>query len=362
MTWPGTAAGPQEAVAAGAGQLQEASGGSALAAAHPGGAAGTKGRRPTAGPWTRFLLRRTGRLLASLACLVVASFALIHFVPGDPVRAALGVTAPVELVESRRRLLGLDRPILEQFWSYLSGLLHGDLGTSLTSSLPVSKVIGDRFVSTAVLAGLAFAVVMVVALPLGMLLGILTRDGRRRRLELAFVALANTLTGIPSFLLAVGAVTLFSVGLSLLPVAGRSGPGSWVLPVFTLAAGPAATLALIVRVETLRVLSQDYMRTARAKRLPTRLLYLRHALPNMLTAALTLGGLLLGGLVAGTVLVENVFAWPGLGTTIVGSINSKDYPLVQGVVLVLGGAVLVINLVVDLLVAVFDPRSTVLET
>lgn len=313
-------------------------------------------------PWRRFLLRRALRLCLSVAVLVVGTFALIHLVPGDPVRAALGITAPVELVETRRTMLGLDRPLPEQFWSYVTGLLSGDLGTSMSSGLPVAQIIADRFPSTLRLAALAFAVVMLLAIPVGMALGVATRDGRRRQLELGFVASSNALVAVPGFLLAVGSVWVFAVLLDVLPVAGKSGPESWILPVVALAAGPAASLALIVRVEMLRVLGQDYMRTARAKRLPARLLYLRHALPNMLTAALTLGGLLLGGLVAGTVLVENVFAWPGLGTTIVGSINQRDYPVVQGVVLVLGAAVLLINLVVDLLIGLIDPRSTILES
>ena len=311
--------------------------------------------------WGRFLLRRVGRLAASLAVLAVAAFALIHVVPGDPVRASLGITAPPELVEARRTLLGLDRPLLAQFGSYLTGLAQGDLGISLSSGQPVTQVISDRFPNTATLAALAFVTVMLVSLPLGMALGVATRDGRRRRLELAFVAVSNVITAVPSFLLAVAGVTLFAVTLGAFPVAGRDGPSSYVLPVLALSLGPAASLALIVRVETLRVLRQDYMRTARAKRLPARLLHLRHALPNLLTAALTLGGLLFGGLVAGTVLIESVFAWPGLGATIVGSIAEKDYPVVQGVVLVLGATVLVINLAVDVIVGIVDPRSTVLE-
>jgi peptide/nickel transport system permease protein len=134
-----------------------------------------------------------------------------------------------------------------------------------------------------------------------------------------------------------------------------------VFPVVALAVGPTAALARIVRVETLRVLAMDYMRTARSKRLPTHRLYVRHALPNLLTASLTIGGLLVGSLVAGTVLVENVFAWPGLGMTFVDSISQKDYPLVQGIVVVLGTGVLLINLLVDVLLAVLDPRSTIKE-
>jgi peptide/nickel transport system permease protein len=160
----------------------------------------------------------------------------------------------------------------------------------------------------------------------------------------------------------VGLVYVFGVTLGWAPVAGRSGPGSYVLPVAALAVGPAAALARIVRVETLAVLQADYIRTARAKRLPARLVYFRHALPNALTATVTIGGLLLSSLIAGTVLVENVFAWPGLGSTIVQSILAKDYPVVQGVVLVYGLGVLLVNLAVDVALALLDPRSTIRES
>jgi len=143
------------------------------------------------------------------------------------------------------------------------------------------------------------------------------------------------------------------------PVASRSDLSSYVLPVLALTVVPAASLSRIVRVESLRVLGQDYMRTAQAKRLPARIRYLRHALPNLLTASLTVGGLLFSSLLAGTVLVENVFAWPGLGSTIVQAITTKDYPLVQGVVLVYGAFALLITFVVDVAVAVIDPQSTI---
>jgi peptide/nickel transport system permease protein len=156
----------------------------------------------------------------------------------------------------------------------------------------------------------------------------------------------------------VGLVYIFAVQLQWFPIAGQSDAMSYVLPVISLTVGSAAILARIVRVETLSVLGEDFVRTARAKRLPARTIYLRHALPNALTATLTFGGLLLTGLVAGTVLVENVFAWPGLGTVIVSSIQSHDYPVVQAVVLVYGLMVLAVNLLVDVLLALIDPRST----
>lgn len=313
-------------------------------------------------PWARFAVRRAGRLVVSLWVLVTASFLMIHLIPGDPVRAALGPTAPAELVAARRASLGLDDPLLLQYWNYLRGLLTGDLGTSLGSQLPVSDVIGQRLPATVELAVLAFVVALLLAVPIGVVMAVRTRGGRARGTELAFSASSVVVGAIPEFLLGVALVAVFGVQLGWLPVAGRSGVASYILPVLALAAAPVAILARIMRVEMLSVLQADYVRTARAKRLPARRIYLRHALPNALTATITLGGLLLSALVAGTVLVENVFAWPGLGSTIVQSILAKDYSMVQGIVLVYGTGVLVVNLLVDVLLALLDPRSTIRES
>jgi peptide/nickel transport system permease protein len=289
------------------------------------------------------------------------SFLMIHLVPGDPVRAALGMTAPTELVEAKRQALGLNDPLLTQYVHYLGNLLHGDLGESITTQLPVSETISQRLPATASLAVLAFLVAIAVAVPLGVTVAVATRRGRRRRTELAFAGGSVVLGAIPDFLVGVALVAVFAVGLGWFPVAGRTDASSYVLPVLALAIGPAAVLARIVRVEMLAVLETDYVRTARAKRLPARRIYLRHALPNAVTATLTLGGMLLASMVAGTVLVENVFSWPGLGSTIVQSIVTKDYPVVQGTVLVYGLGVLVINTLVDVALAVLDPRSTIGE-
>nr|WP_221375355.1 ABC transporter permease [Actinoplanes polyasparticus] len=316
----------------------------------------------TGNPWVRFGFRRAGRLVLSVWVLVTAAFLMIHVLPGDPVRAALGPTAPLALVAERREQLGLDDPLWQQYLSYLGHLLTGDLGVSMTSGLPVSEVISARLGSTVEMALLAFAVAVVVSVPLGLFMAVLARDSRRRGGDWALTSAGVVVATIPEFLMAVGLVFVFGVQLGWLPVAGRSGPSSYVLPVLSLAIGPAFMLARIVRVELLTVLQTDYIRTARAKRLRAGTVYLRHALPNALTATLTIGGLLLGGLVAGTVLIENIFAWPGLGSTIVGSILAKDYPTVQGVVLVYGIGVLLINLVVDVALAVLDPRSAIRES
>jgi peptide/nickel transport system permease protein len=265
-------------------------------------------------------------------------------------------------VKARRQSLGLNDPLYLQYLHYLRGVFTGNLGTSLTSQLPVSDVIGTRLPATVALAVLSFVVAIVIAVPLGVLMGVVTRNGRGRRGELVFTSFSVVLGTIPDFLLGVGLVYVFGVHLGWLPVAGRSGAESYILPVLALAVGPAVVLARIVRVEMVAVLQADYVRTARAKRLPAPVIYLRHALPNALTSSITLGGLLLSSLVAGTVLVENVFAWPGLGSTIVQSILSKDYPVVQAVVLVYGVGVLAVNLAVDVALALLDPRSTIRES
>jgi peptide/nickel transport system permease protein len=309
--------------------------------------------------WARFAVRRLARLLVSLWVLVTAAFFMVHLVPGDPVRGALGPLAPASLVAEQRRALGLDDPLLTQYWHFLRNLLSGDLGTSFSSQLPVSQMIGQRLPATAELAVLAFVVAAVIAVPLGVTMAVITRHGRGRRTELAFAGSTIVLGAIPDFLLGVVLAFVFAVHFAWFPVAGKSGLSSYVLPVMALAVGPAAILSRIVRVEMLAVLDTDYIRTARAKRLPGWRVQLVHALPNAVTATLTISGLLLGSLIAGTVLVENVFAWPGLGSSIVQSILTKDYPLVQGCVLVYGVGVLLINTVVDIALAVLDPRSTI---
>ncbi|TFV82395.1 ABC transporter permease [Microbacterium sp. dk485] len=318
-------------------------------------------RRARDSRWPRFILRRTGRLLVSLWILVTAAFLMIHLIPGDPVRTALGPTASAELVAAKRESLGLNDPLPVQYIDYLRGLLVGDFGTSIQSNLPAIDVITVRLPATASLALLAFAFAVVISVPLGVIMAVATRRGRRRKLELGFATSSVLVSAIPDFLLGVALVAVFGVSLGWLPIAGRSGPESYILPVIALSLGPAAVLARIVRVEMLGVLEADFVRTARAKRLPAWRIHLTHALPNAVTAALTLGGLLLGSLVVGTVLVENVFAWPGLGSTIVSAIQTKDYPMVQATVLVYGAGVLIINTVVDAVLAALDPRTTVGE-
>lgn len=321
-------------------------------------ATAVKGARgKTRSPWTGFLLRRLVGLGGVLATLVVGTFVMVQLIPGDPARQVAGPNATAEQIEQVRRGLGLDLPLWEQFTTYVGGLLHGDLGTSFAAGLPVSRMIGDRLPFTAQLALIAMVLVLLVSVPLGMAVAVACRGGRRRRLDSAFTAVTAVAGAVPEYVLATVLVLVFAVTLGVLPAAGAASLSAMVLPVLAVSVGPVCTLARIVRRETATVLTQDYLRTARGHRLRALRLYARHALPNLLTSTLTLGGLILSGLLGGTVIVEFVFAWPGLGTGVVNAITARDYPVVQGIVLLLGLLATVLNLLVDVVLGLLDPRT-----
>jgi peptide/nickel transport system permease protein len=320
-----------------------------------------RARRLAGGRWTSFIGRRLVRLVISLLVLVTATFAMVHLIPGDPVAAALGDQATPQLIAQRRHELGLDQNIVVQYFHYLGHLLTGDFGTSIVTNSPVSDLITQRFPNTLKLAVPAFVLVVLIALPVGLLTAVRTRGGQGRRTRGVFVGVTGLLNSIPDYVLATLLSVLFVVGIKAFPAAGDQGLSSYVLPVTALVVGPAASLSRIVRVEALKVLDAEYVRAAKARRLPVLLRYWRHVLPNMMTASLTFGTLILAGLVAGTVLVENVFGWPGVGTVITQSVVQKDYPTVQGVLLVLGVAVLLLNMIVDVVLGILDPRSRVGE-
>lgn len=308
-------------------------------------------------PWVSYVLRRLSYILVSLFVLVSISFLLVQLIPGDPARQSAGETAPPEAVEARRAELGLDKPLIIQYLVFWKGLLSGELGDSISLRVPVIDVITGRAPATLELAFIAVTIALVVAVCLGLAFGALTRKGDRPGTEISFTSVTAIVAVIPEFLAGIIFVYLFAVSLDILPVAGRAGPLSYILPVAALAIGPTAALTRIVRAETLTVLDQDYVRTARAKRMSSMRLYGKHVLPNLLTSTLTISGLLLGSMIAGTVLVENIFAWPGLGGVIVESIQGKDYPLIQAIVIFYGLLVLLINLVVDIALILLDPRT-----
>lgn len=311
--------------------------------------------------WVLYGVRRLTHFIVSLVVLVTAAFLMVQLIPGDPAQISAGPNATPELVEQRREQLGLDLPLWTQYLRLWAGLFTGSMGESITLRVPVAEVLAARLPATLELAVFAVTIVLLVGIPLGLIAGALTRRGRRRGLEVTYTSLSTILSVVPEFLMGVALVYVFAVSTSLLPVAGRSDPASYVLPVAALSIGGIAAISRIVRAETLVVLDQEYVRTARAKRMGAGRLHLKHVLPNILPTTLTISGLLLGGMIAGTVLVENIFAWPGLGTTIVQSIQQKDYPLIQAIVVFYGVVILLINLVVDLVLIAIDPRTALRE-
>jgi peptide/nickel transport system permease protein len=313
-------------------------------------------------PWPRFALRRAVTLAISLWVLATATFLVTKLVPGDPATVGLGLSAQPSQVEARRTALNLDEPLATQYVHYVGGALRGDFGESFTDQRPVIDIIRERFPATLRLALAAFVAAVAIGVPLGLLVAILARRGRHPFAAETFSFGTGALISVPDFLLATGLVALFGIGLGWLPVAGEEGLASYILPVTALAALPLAALARLARLDAVKALDQEYMTVARSKRLPRRLLYLRHLLPNAVTATLTVGGLVLGGLIASTVIVENVFAWPGLGSAITEAILNKDYPLVQGIVLILGSIALLANTIVDGVLALLDPRSLIRES
>ncbi|ALJ20415.1 peptide ABC transporter permease [Microbacterium sp. No. 7] len=304
-------------------------------------------------------MRRAATLLVSVLALVVVTFLIVQLIPGDPAISIAGPDASPERVAQIRAELGLDLPVWRQFLDYAAGLLAGDLGDSFSWGVPVSTIIANRIPYTLTLALVSMAVVLVVAIPAGLAVTVLTRGGRRRGLDLAFGAITGLFSAVPGYVTATLLVVVFAIAVPLLPPAYTAGAG-WrglVLPVVALSLGATCTLARVVRRDSAAALELDYIRTARGWRLPAPRIYLRHLLPNVITATLTLSGLLLSGMFAGAVVVEVVFAWPGLGSAVVKAIVSRDYPVIQGIVLVVGVLAMLVNLVVDVLLGTIDPRS-----
>lgn len=308
-------------------------------------------------PWTGFLLRRLASLMVVVAVLTFASFTMSRLIPGDPAVAIAGMEATTEQLALIRHELGLDVSIGGQLLSYLKKFSHGNLGESFQFREPVTQVIAVRIGPSLQLAAVSLAMVMLLSVPAGILAAIMSAGGSHRGREVAFTATTGLIGSLPEYLAATFLAFIFAVWLHLLPVGGNAGWVSLILPVVAITLRPIALLARIVRVETLNVLAEDYIRTARSKRLPSPLLYLRHVLPNVVTGALTIGGILFAHLIGGAVVVENVFARVGLGTALVNAILSRDYPVIQACILLLGITVVLVNAFVDIALAILDPRT-----
>lgn len=318
-----------------------------------------KVRRPEKhlNPWFGFVLRRLTGLIGVVVSLLVVVFFLVHLIPGDPVIQALGPDTSPSDIERIRQEQGLNNPLVVQFGAYVADLLRGDFGTPFGSTTPVSELIAQRFFQSLSLAFAALFIVLVGSLVIGLVAAQLTNDGKHPRLEVAFTGVTSFFGALPDYLTATLLAFIFAVQLRWLPAAGSDGLESLILPAIALAFASMMNLARIVRVETLNVLAQDYVTAARSQRLPQHTIYLRHVLPNVLTAALTVGGIIFANIMGGAIIVEVVFARPGLGTALVTAVTSHQYVVVQGLVLVLGIIVVSVNAVVDVIVAAVDTRS-----
>jgi ABC-type dipeptide/oligopeptide/nickel transport system permease component len=299
-----------------------------------------------------YVLRRLLLALPALWAAVTLVFFLFRLVPGDPAELIAGELAPREVVESIRHQMGLDLPLPLQYAHYLGGLVHGDLGISKVSQQNAAEGLLQRLPATLELA----LVAMGLALALGITAGLVSAVKQYSWLDYLATVLSVSGISIPSFWLGLMLIILFSVTLGLLPTAGNERPLSIVLPAVTLAAYQMAVIARMTRSSALEVLRQDYVRTARAKGVRERGVVMSHVLRNALIPTVAIVGLQLGYLLGGSIIVETVFAWPGVGGLMIESVRLRDYTMVQAVALVFAAMFLLINVVVDVLYAALDPR------
>ena len=307
-----------------------------------------------------FVLKRLGQAVIVLFGVTVVVFALLQLVPGDPVRLAMGTRFDPNVYAALREAAGLDRPVLEQYLGYVGSAVTGDLGVSFRSGEPVTQLLLDRLPATVSLALVGIVIALGMALPLGTMAAL-----RRGKVSDYVVRVVSQIgVSIPDFWMAILLILLFSVTLGWLPPAGyvplTEDPLGWLLrilmPAFTVGIVSGSILTRYVRSSVLETLGSDHARTARAKGLPGSLVMRRHVLRNAMLPLVTIGGVQLATLLGGLVVVEVVFAWPGLGRLVFDAVQARDYPVIQGAVLLIAVMFLLINLAVDLLYAWIDPR------
>ena len=300
----------------------------------------------------RFLARRVTLTIPVLLGVATLVFSLIHLIPGDPAQAMLGEAAPQADVAALRSQLGLDRPLLEQYADFLSGLIRGDLGTSLRTRTSVTAQIVERLPATFELALAAMLVAMAFAVPLG----IAAAAWRGTFIDHAAMAVAMAGMAIPNFWLGPLLAIVFAVELGWLPVSGRGGIDHLVLPALSLGLALAAMLARMTRASLLEELREPYVRAARARGISRSRAVIVHALRNSLIPVVTILGLQFGAVLTGAVITETIFSWPGIGRLLIQSIGFRDYPLVQGCILLIAMTYVAVNLFTDLAYGLLDPR------
>ncbi|WNC13843.1 nickel ABC transporter permease [Brevibacillus brevis] len=302
-----------------------------------------------------FILQRFGSGLIVLLGISLFSFALIHLIPGDPIRIMLGENATAEQVHALREQLGLNRPLAAQYVHYMSSVLQGDLGTSFKTGRPVLTEIMERFPATVKLAASG----MLLAILIGITMGILAAKFKDTLLDFSAMSIATLGVSVPSFWLGILLIMLFTVKLGWFPIAGGTGLRDLVLPAVTLGVLASTVISRLTRAGMVEVLSFDYIRTARAKGLGEGAVLFIHAFRNAMIPVVTIVGLQIASLLGGTVIIERVFDWPGLGSLAISAIASRDFPLVQGIILFIGVMFVLINMLVDVLYSVIDPRIEV---
>jgi peptide/nickel transport system permease protein len=310
-----------------------------------------------------FLIRRILQMLLALLGVSIVVFALMHLVPGDPVRVALGTRFDQELYDALRERVGLDKPLIEQYLSWLGGAVTGDLGVSFRNGQPVTTLILERLPATITLALAALFIALIIALPAGIISAVRSGSG----LDYTVTAASQVGISMPDFWAGVMYILLFSLTLGWLPSSGFTpfgdGPIEWarhlVLPALTIGLISGSIITRFVRSAVLEALNQDYVLTARAKGLTEWQIVRRHVLPNAWIPIVTVVGLQLGFLLGGVVVVEVIFAWPGLGRLALTAVKDRDFTVLQGAVLYIAFMFLAINLVVDIIYARLDPRVRV---
>ena len=299
----------------------------------------------------QYLIKRLLGLVPTLIFVGVLVFMFVHLLPGDPARLAAGPDATPETVALVRQDLGLDKSLPEQFLRFAGGVLHGDFGKSLRTKRPVSTEIGERFAPTFWLTVWAMA----WSVAFGMTIGVLSAVWRNRWPDRLGMTLAVSGISFPAFALGMLLMQIFSVQLGWLPTVGADTWRHYILPSLTLGAAVAAIMARFTRSSFVDILQEDYVRTARAKGLAEQVVVLKHGLRNALIPVVTMMGLQFGFLLGGSIVVEVVFNWPGMGRLLVDAVDMRDYPVIQGLVLLFSLEFVLINLIVDVLYAVINP-------
>lgn len=309
---------------------------------------------------TGYVLRRLIQVAIALIGVSIAVFAVVHLVPGDPIRIALGTRFDPDVYQALYERAGFDQPIPLQYLSWLGGALTGDLGVSFRTGTSVTALVVERLPATLTLAGAALFIALLISIPVGIVSAV--RSGSK--LDYFTTAASQVGVSVPDFWAGIMYILLFSLLLGWLPSSGYASlldnPVEWlrhlILPALTVGLISGSILTRFVRSAVLEALNQDYVRTAYAKGLPERRVIFEHVLPNAWIPIVTVVGLQLGFLLGGVVVVEVIFAWPGLGRLALTAVEGRDYPVLQGAVLYIAFTFLIVNLVVDILYAYLDPR------